>query len=51
VVEVEYDQMEGNRFRHSARFLRWRPDREPRSCGYEQLEVPTKYDLGKVLTT
>jgi ATP-dependent DNA ligase len=51
VVEVEYDQMEGNRFRHSARFLRWRPDREPRSCGYEQLEVPTTYDLGKVLTT
>ena len=51
VVEVEYDQMEGNRFRHSARFLRWRPDREPRSCSYEQLEVPAKYDLGKVLTT
>jgi len=51
VVEVEYDQMEGNRFRHSARFLRWRPDREPRSCGYSQLEVPTKYDLGKVLTS
>jgi ATP-dependent DNA ligase len=51
VVEVEYDQMEGNRFRHSARFLRWRPDREPRSCSYAQLEVPTTYDLGKVLSS
>jgi ATP-dependent DNA ligase len=51
VVEVEYDQMEGMRFRHSARFKRWRPDREPRSCSYSQLEVPAKYDLGKVLTS
>jgi ATP-dependent DNA ligase len=51
VVEVEYDQMEGMRFRHSARFKRWRPDREPRSCSYAQLEVPATYDLGKVLSS
>lgn len=50
VVEVAYDQMEGDRLRHAARFLRWRPDREPRSCTYEQLEVPVRYDLADVLT-
>jgi len=49
VVEVEYDQMEGDRFRHAARFLRWRPDRRPEECGYGQLEVPARYDLAKVL--
>ena len=49
VVEVEYDQMEGARFRHAARFLRWRPDRRPEECGYDQLEVPVRYDLAKVL--
>jgi ATP-dependent DNA ligase len=41
VVEVRYDQMEGDRFRHTAQFNRWRPDREPRSCTYEQLQKPT----------
>jgi len=49
VVEVRYDQMEGARFRHTVQFERWRPDRNPESCGYEQLEVPAKYDLGGVL--
>ncbi len=49
VVEVEYDQMEGDRFRHAARVKRWREDREPRSCGYGQLEVPARYDLRDVL--
>lgn len=49
VVEVAYDQMEGPRFRHAARFLRWRPDRDPRSCGFDQLEVPAHYDLADVL--
>jgi hypothetical protein len=38
VVEVGYDHMEGERFRHTAQFKRWRPDRDPRSCTYEQLE-------------
>jgi ATP-dependent DNA ligase len=49
VVEVAYDHMEGTRFRHTAQFRRWRPDRDPRSCGYQQLEEPVGYDLGKVL--
>jgi ATP-dependent DNA ligase len=51
VLEVGYDHMEGTRFRHTAQFKRWRPDRDPDSCGYEQLEEPMSYDLGKVLTT
>lgn len=50
VVEVRYDQMEGIRFRHTAQFKRWRPDREPRSCTYDQLEVPVKFDLHDVLS-
>ena len=49
VVEVRYDHMEGVRFRHTAQFVRWRPDRDPRSCTYEQLEVPVSYDLADVL--
>ncbi|MDY0890829.1 ATP-dependent DNA ligase [Frigoribacterium sp. CFBP9030] len=49
VVEVRYDQMEGSRFRHTVQFARWRPDRDARSCGFDQLEVPAAYDLGDVL--
>jgi ATP-dependent DNA ligase len=49
VVEVRYDHMEGVRFRHTAQFVRWRPDRDPRSCTYEQLEEPVKFDLAGVL--
>ncbi|MFJ8472441.1 ATP-dependent DNA ligase [Kitasatospora sp. NPDC094011] len=49
VVEVAYDHMEGTRFRHTAQFRRWRPDRTPESCTYAQLEEPVSYDLGKVL--
>ena len=51
VVEVRYEHMEGIRFRHTAQFVRWRPDREPRSCTYEQLEEPVKYDLADVLSS
>ncbi|MGH3332137.1 MAG: ATP-dependent DNA ligase [Nocardioidaceae bacterium] len=51
VLEVGYDHMEGTRFRHTAQFKRWRPDRDPESCGYEQLEEPVGYDLAKVLGT
>ena len=51
VLEVGYDHMEGTRFRHTAQFKRWRPDRDPRSCGYAQLDEPVGYDLGRVLTT
>jgi ATP-dependent DNA ligase len=50
VVEVRYEHMEGIRFRHTAQFERWRPDREPRSCTYAQLEEPVKYDLADILT-
>ncbi|HLV03895.1 ATP-dependent DNA ligase [uncultured Georgenia sp.] len=49
VLEVAYDHMEGTRFRHSAQFRRWRPDRDPRSCTYEQLEEPMRFDLADVL--
>jgi ATP-dependent DNA ligase len=49
VVEVAYDHMEGTRFRHTAQFRRWRPDREPRSCTYEQLDHPVSYDLADIL--
>ncbi|MBA2954267.1 ATP-dependent DNA ligase [Nocardioides sp. MAH-18] len=49
VVEVAYDHMEGRRFRHTAQFRRWRTDRDPESCGYEQLEEPVSYDLTKIL--
>jgi ATP-dependent DNA ligase len=50
VVEVGYEHMEGDRFRHTAQFKRWRPDRDPKSCTYEQLEEVAKYDLKDVLT-
>ncbi len=49
VVEVRYDHMEGVRFRHTAQFVRWRPDRDPGSCTYEQLDEPVKFDLADVL--
>jgi ATP-dependent DNA ligase len=49
VVEIKYDQLEGRRLRHTGHFLRWRPDREPASCTYDQLEVPVRYDLAEVL--
>lgn len=50
VCEVRYDHMEGNRFRHTVQFLRWRPDRAPRECTYDQLEEPVSYRLSDVLT-
>jgi ATP-dependent DNA ligase len=49
VVEVRYDHMEGTRFRHTAQFVRWRPDREPTSCGFEQLEEPVSFNLADIL--
>ena len=49
VIEVAYDHMEGRRFRHTAQFRRWRTDRDPHSCGYDQLEEPVSYDLGRIL--
>jgi len=50
VVEVRYDHMEGTRFRHTTQFVRWRDDRDPRSCTYDQLEVPVTYDLAALLS-
>jgi ATP-dependent DNA ligase len=49
VLEVGYDHLEGSRFRHTAQFKRWRTDRDPESCGYEQLDEPVSYDLAEVL--
>jgi ATP-dependent DNA ligase len=49
VVEVRYDHMEGERFRHTAQFNRWRPDRDPQSCTYAQLEQPVTYLLGDIV--
>ena len=49
VLEVRYDQLEGRRFRHTVQFARWRPDREPASCTYDQLDTVSAYDLGAVL--
>jgi ATP-dependent DNA ligase len=46
---VKYDHMEGARLRHTAQFVRWRPDRDPRSCTYDQLEEPVTYDLAEIL--
>jgi ATP-dependent DNA ligase len=48
VCEVKYDHLQGNRFRHAAVFLRWRSDKYPSDCRYDQLEVTTAYELEKV---
>jgi ATP-dependent DNA ligase len=48
VVEVAYDHMQGSRFRHAARFVRWRPDKPPEDCRYDQLEVTPAYELERV---
>jgi ATP-dependent DNA ligase len=48
VVEVSYDNMQGDRFRHATHFVRWRPDRDPSSCTYDQLEVTPPLELKKV---
>lgn len=50
VCEVGYDHMEGDRFRHTAQWRRWRPDRTPESCTYAQLEEVVRYDLAEVLS-
>ena len=48
VCEVKYDHLQGDRFRHAAIFLRWRPDKPPSECRYDQLEVTTPFELEKV---
>lgn len=49
VLEVRYDQLEGARFRHTVQFARWRPDRDARSCTYDQLDTVAGYDLADVI--
>jgi ATP-dependent DNA ligase len=51
VCEVKYDHLQGDRFRHAAVFLRWRPDKPPRECRYDQLEVTPSYELAKVFSS
>jgi ATP-dependent DNA ligase len=51
VCEVKYDHMQGNRFRHGAIFLRWRPDKPPGECRYDQLETTRPYELQKVFSS
>jgi ATP-dependent DNA ligase len=51
VCEVKYDHLQGNRFRHAAVFLRWRQDKPPRDCRYDQLEVTPPYELSKVFSS
>ena len=48
VCEVRYDHLQGRRFRHATTFMRWRDDKPPRLCRYDQLEVTTPYELAKV---
>ena len=49
VVEVRYDHLEGERFRHTTQFVRWRTDRDPRSCTFSQLEEPISFALSAML--
>jgi ATP-dependent DNA ligase len=49
VVEIRYDHMEGDRLRHTGQFVRWRPDRDPRSCTFDQLDEPVSFDLAEIL--
>ena len=51
VCEVKYDHLQGERFRHAATFVRWRPDKPPAECRYDQLEVTQPYELGKVFSS
>jgi ATP-dependent DNA ligase len=51
VCEVKYDHLQGDRFRHAATFLRWRPDKAPEDCRYDQLETTAPYELAKVFSS
>jgi len=51
VCEVKYDHMQRDRFRHAALFLRWRPDKRPQDCRYDQLEVTKPYELEKIFSS
>ena len=49
VCEVSFDHLQGQRFRHAATFVRWRPDKPPEACGYDQLLPPHPFDLGDIV--
>ena len=51
VCEVKYDHLQGDRFRHAAVFLRWRPDKQPKDCRYDQLEITRPYELDRVFSS
>src|SRR5438552_7464616 len=51
VVEVAYDHMQGNRFRHTAQFRRWRDDKRPRDCTFDQLQVVPPHELAAIFAT
>ena len=51
VCEVAYDHLQGDRFRHATQFRRWRPDRDPSSCTYGQLDTPVPYELQQIFGT
>jgi ATP-dependent DNA ligase len=51
VAEVKYDHLQGDRFRHAATFVRWRPDKSPSECRYDQLEVTPPYELHRIFGT
>jgi len=48
VVEVAYEHIQGDRFRHTAQFRRWRTDKRPADCTYEQLEVVPPYEIKQI---
>jgi ATP-dependent DNA ligase len=51
VCEVKYDHLQGDRFRHATTFLRWREDKQPKDCRYDQLETVTPYELKRIFGT
>jgi ATP-dependent DNA ligase len=48
VAEVAYDHLQGDRFRHATTFVRWRVDKQPSDCRYDQLEETAAYELAKI---
>ena len=51
VCEVSFDHLQSGRFRHASRFLRWRPDKAPKDCDYDQLSPPEAFALEDILVT
>ena len=51
VCEVKFDHLQGSRFRHAAKFLRWRPDKEPGECGYDQVDEVPSYQLDEIFSS